>query len=72
MEEVFPYILKLINKKKTVLFADEAVSSAGQIRPKIWYTSGEPLMVEKKRLAFKAMGAVAAVDVKGKIHGALV
>ena len=72
MEEVFPYILKLINEKEIILFADEAVFSAGQIRPKIWYSSGEPLLIEKKRLAFKAMGAVAAVDVKGKVHGALV
>ena len=30
------------------------------------------MVVEKKRLAFKAIGAIAGVDVEGKIHGTIV
>ena len=52
-----------------MVFADEAVFTAGQIRPKVWYTPGDPLYVEKKRLAFKAIAAVAAIDMEGKVHG---
>ena len=34
---VFPIVIKLVKEKKIVIFADEAVFSAGQIKPKIWY-----------------------------------
>ena len=30
---------------------------------------GDPLIVEKKRLAFKAIAAVAGIDIHGKVHG---
>ena len=61
--------MDLISQKKKIIFADEAVFTAGQIRPKVWYTPGDPLHVEKKRLAFKAIAAVAAIDMEGKVHG---
>ena len=62
-------IRNCIKNKEIVIFADEAVFSAGQVRPKIWYTTGDPLYIEKKRLAFRAVAVVAGIDMEGNVHG---
>ena len=49
------------------LYVDEVIFTAGQVRPKVWYTRGHPLEIEKKRLAFKAIAVVGATDVEGRL-----
>ena len=49
------------------LYADEVIFTAGQVKPKVWYLKGEPLEIEKKRLAFKAIAVVGATDYQGRL-----
>lgn len=65
----FKNILKALHKKKVVIFMDEAIFTAGQVKPSIYFTPGEPFEVERKRLAFKAIAVAAGIDRQGNIHG---
>ena len=47
---------------------DEAVFTAGQIRPKIWFLPTEqPVFVPKKKIGFKAIAVAAAIDTRGEV-----
>lgn len=64
----FPRILQLCKKKANVLFMDEAVFTTNQVKPTIWFgRQKEPVMIEKKKLSFKAIAVAAATDVHGKV-----
>ena len=66
----FPRILGLCAEqgKAKVLFMDEAVFTTNQVKPTIWFgRQKEPLMIEKKKLSFKAIAVAAATDRHGKV-----
>ena len=47
---------------------DEAVFSAGQVNPKIWFApQSTPIEVKKKKIGFGAIAVAAAIDVRGKV-----
>ena len=47
---------------------DEAVFTSGQVNPKIWYgKSKDPVIMEKKKVAFKAIAVAAAIDMNGRV-----
>jgi hypothetical protein len=61
-------IIQLYQQQANLIFIDEAVFSSKQVRSKCWAKSeGMPLLVDKKKLGFKAIAVVAGIDIRGKV-----
>ena len=67
--QILPRVIKLISKKAQFLFCDETVFSTNQTKLRVWHLKGQQATVHKKRLSFKAVAVVAAIDLKGAIVG---
>lgn len=64
-------MIDAIQGGKRVLFMDEAVFTANQVSPKVWFSpQKQPVMLEKKKLAFKAIAVAAAIDTEGNVVAA--
>ena len=71
--EVLPRVIKLIEKHQNIVFVDEAVLTSGQIQARYWAKSGDTsLKIEKKKLGFKAIAVVAAINIQGRVVALLI
>ncbi len=60
----------MFSRGKNIVFVDEAVYSSKQICAKVWHPSGgEGPILEKNKLGFEAIAAVAGIDTLGRIVG---
>ena len=64
----FGRCLEAYDNREHVFYMDEAVFTAGQIRPKIWFLPQEqPVFVAKKKIGFKAIAVAGAIDTRGEM-----
>ena len=64
---VLPKVIELIEKRKNVVFVDEAVFTSNQLCSRYWAISGnQPFEVLKHKLGFEAVAIVAGINVNGK------
>ena len=66
--DAFPKFLEAYEKRELIFYMDVSVFSANQVNPKIWFTpQTEPVMIEKKKLGFKAIAVAAAINLQGEV-----
>ena len=66
--DAFPKFLEAYEKRELIFYMDESVFSANQVNPKIWFSpQTEPVMIEKKKLGFKAIAVAAAINLQGEV-----
>ena len=64
----FARCLEAYDKGEHLFFMDEAVFSAGQVQPKIWYLPQKrPVFLPRKKVGFKAIAVAAACNTKGEV-----
>jgi len=65
---VLPKDLELIEKRKNIVFVDEAVFTSNQLCARYWARSGnQPFEVLKHKLGFEAVAIVAGVNLNGYV-----
>lgn len=65
---VLPKVIELIEKRKNIVFVDEAVFTSGQLAARYWARSGnEPFEILKHKLGFEAVAVVAGINLNGKV-----
>ena len=68
--QVLPKLIRLMEKRAQILFADEAVFTTSQLHTRVWASKGkESVTVPKTKLSFPAQAVVAATTMDGKIVG---
>ena len=61
-------VIELIEKRKNIVFVDEAVFTSNQLCARYWARSGnQPFEVLKHKLGFEAVAVVAGINVNGKV-----
>ena len=65
--EGFKRFIEICDKGKHALCADEAIFSSNQFNQKTWYPQNAKCLIKKKKIGFKAIAVVAAVDRAGKV-----
>ena len=66
--DAFPKFLEAYEKRELIFYMDESVFSANQVNQKIWFSpQTEPVMIEKKKLGFKAIAVAAAINLQGEV-----
>jgi len=65
---VLPKVIEMIEKRKNIVFVDEAVFTSGQLCARYWARSGnQPFEVLKHKLGFEAVAVVAGINLNGKV-----
>ena len=65
---VLPKVIELIEKRKNIVFVDEAVLTSNQLCARYWARSGnQPFEVLKHKLEFEAVAVVAWINMNGKV-----
>ena len=61
-------MIKQIQNHENIVFVDEAVFTSGQIRARYWAKAGDAsLKIDKAKIGFKAIAAVAAINLQGRV-----
>ena len=61
-------MINLMEKKKNIVFVDEAVFSSKLDHGKSWWLPGnKTIVVDRNSLGFKAVGVVAGINMLGKV-----
>ena len=65
---MLPKVIELIEKRKNIVFVDEAVFTSGQLAARYCARSGnEPIEILKLILGFEAVAVVAGINLNGKV-----
>ena len=64
---MLPTVIELIEKRKNIVFVDEAVFTSGQLCARYWAarSGNQPFEVLKHKLGFKAVAVVAGINLNG-------
>ena len=66
--EGFARWVRAYERHENIFYMDETVFSTGQVKPKIWYCAQSgPVLLPKKRVAFRAIAVAAAIDRRGRV-----